>query len=208
VAYKHKTPTNLEDDERLLQAKGEPLDLNYTYSRPPKPRRSQHELNLVKALSLAEWGEDYTVSEVYELDIRNAVRVFQNELKILHDMQLDSLVFTPGVLGAALLSLKIEPESKKIWDRLNQNHWVRGKDQQFDSAGSIYLYLQKFWEKQHEPDQEWIERSFAVCAMAVKTWLRMARSGQGEPKFKSMPRELAKVQEFIETEFKRLRSGH
>lgn len=207
TAYKHKKIEYLADDIRLLKAKGEELKLDYTYKNPPEPENSQHELNVVKALSLASWGEDYTVSETYEVDTQNAVRVFQNELKTLHAMGLDSLIFTPGVLGAALLSLKIEPESQKMWQRVNQGHWVRGKDQQFDSAGSIYLYLQKFWEKQHDPDQEWIERSFAVCAMAVKSWLRLARGGQGEPKFKSMPRELAKLQEFIETEFRRIRSG-
>lgn len=198
----HSVPeiTFLEDDKRLLIRGGAPLFLKYSGVSPPKPERSVEENNLMKALSLAYCGEDLTVSEDYEIDPKLATMAFRDQLLVLHNMELDSLKFTPGVLAAALLSLKIEPDILRVWQRLNDDSWIRGQDRKFDSAGSMHQFLAKHWELQMEPTQEWIERSFAVCAMCAKTWLRLIRSGKGEPKLKAMPRELSDIQGFIEKE--------
>jgi hypothetical protein len=186
------------DDQQLLDTSTSgSLFLNYSQKSLPS-RREPDNLWVINALSYAMTGKaDSACKE--KVDLRVAVRQYQKILKQLDALKLAPEIFTPGVLGAALASVRMDPACLPIWARLNDGSWTRTSEGTFDAAGIINHLLVQNHKQQRRPTLAWSQRAFEASMMAIKAWERVANRDPDGKQFKAIPRPLTNAPEWIES---------
>ncbi len=186
------------DDQQLLDTgSSSSLFLDYSLKSLPS-RREPDNLWIINALSYALTGKADSSCED-KIDLRLAVGKFQKALKQVDALRLAPEIFTPGVLGACLASVRMDPGCLPIWQRLNEGSWTRTPDGMFDAAGIINHLLVQNHKLQRRPTLAWSQRAFESSMMAIKAWERVTEGDPGDKRFKAIPRPLANAPEWVES---------
>ena len=92
--------------------------------------------NIDKALTLAIRGvpQAWQQTEV-PVNLEKAREVYDDEIRLLDALHPRRRLFSSGILGAALVSLALDPVSSELWRAFNESHWFRHEDGRIDPAG-------------------------------------------------------------------------
>lgn len=184
-----------EDLQLLEPPPKDVLDLSVPACMGLDPESREAE-ELVVALRFALHGKggarQTTVSE-----LRTLSAALANELSVINSFAPKRHIFTPGVLGAALASIRICESCGEIWSDLNRGAWRRSPNGCFDAPGVIYQMLLLNKDEHVARRASWDQEAFARSMMVVKTWIDEWTKGQ-EKTYKTTPRELANPAAYLE----------
>jgi hypothetical protein len=125
------------------------------------------------------------------------IRQLESPLQWLNTLQPRKALFTPGLLGAALASLRVTEDCLKIWENLNEGRWSRDKEGDFDGTGILSWVVAINHDRHSERDLDWDEELFPRAMMVVKTWIEGWYSGK-EKTYRTAPRALQNPIKYVE----------
>lgn len=136
--------------------------------------------NILLALALAVRGMPRTWQpEEQPVTRQSGWAIYEDEIALLDPIIPQLRIFQSGVLGAALITVAIEPKAVEFWRLLNDESWTRYSDGRIDPAGWLLQQILRHsgnCEIALRPDyQQYLFQASLAAAMA---WCESRKIGK------------------------------